>query len=128
MHIKQTHIDPLMQELSLYKRWRYGKRSERLTPRRQAFWKRRWMPTWRLSKRKPTRCTRRYPPSLRRMRLPVELPRTDIHHEPESTTCRCGLKRIGEDVSGKLDYLPGVFTVERHIRGKWVCERCETLT
>jgi len=32
MHIKQTHIDPLMQELSLYKRWRYGKRSERLTP------------------------------------------------------------------------------------------------
>lgn len=86
------------------------------------------MPTWRLSKRKPTRCTRRYPPSLRRMRLPVELPRTDIHHEPASTTCRCGLRRIGEDVSGKLDYLPGVFTVERHIRGKWVCERCETLT
>lgn len=86
------------------------------------------MPTWRLSKRKPTRCTRRYPPSLRRMRLPVELPHTDIHHEPESTTCRCGLKRIGEDVSGKLDYLPGVFTVERHIRGKWVCERCQTLT
>lgn len=64
------------------------------------------------------------------MRLPAELPRTDIHHEPASTTCRCGcgLKRIGEDVSEKLDYLPGVFTVERHIRGKWVCEHCETLT
>ncbi len=27
----------------------------------------------------------------------------------------------------KLDYQPGVFTVERHIRGKWVCANCETL-
>lgn len=64
------------------------------------------------------------------MRLPAELPCIDIHHEPAFTTCRCGsgLKRIGEDVSEKLDYLPGVFTVERHIRGKWVCEHCETLT
>ena len=37
------------------------------------------------------------------------------------------MKRIGEDVAEKLDYQPGVFTVERHIRGKWVCARCETL-
>jgi transposase len=29
------------------------------------------------------------------------------------------MKRIGEDVAEKLDYTPGVFTVERHIRGKW---------
>jgi transposase len=36
------------------------------------------------------------------------------------------LKRIGEDVSEKLDYVPGVSTVERHIRGKWVCAKCET--
>ena len=27
----------------------------------------------------------------------------------------------------KLDYTPGSFTVERHIRGKWVCQSCETL-
>jgi transposase len=37
------------------------------------------------------------------------------------------LKRIGEDVAEKLDYTPGVFSVERHIRGKWVCVKCETL-
>ena len=30
-----------------------------------------------------------------------------------------GGKRIGQDVSEKLDYTPGLFTVERHIRGKW---------
>lgn len=65
----------------------------------------------------------------RRMPLPPELPRTLIHHEPENTQCQCGcqLKRIGEDVSEKLDYVPGEFTVERHIRGKWACTHCETL-
>jgi transposase len=29
-------------------------------------------------------------------------------------------------VAEKRD-VPGVFTVERHVRGKWVCSRCETL-
>ena len=65
----------------------------------------------------------------KRAPLPPELPRTLIHHEPENTQCNCGcqLKRIGEDVSEKLDYVPGEFTVERHIRGKWACAQCETL-
>lgn len=65
----------------------------------------------------------------KRSPLPPELPRTEIHHEPDNTQCTCGcqLKRIGEEVSEKLDYMPGVFTVERHIRGKWVCDQCETL-
>ncbi|SPS02195.1 transposase (fragment) [Cupriavidus taiwanensis] len=31
-------------------------------------------------------------------------------------------------MSEKLNYTPGVFTVERHVRGKWVCAQCETLT
>lgn len=65
----------------------------------------------------------------KRTALPPEFPRTQIHHEPDNTHCKCGcaLKRIGEDVSEKLDYTPGVFTVEQHIRGKWVCDDCETL-
>jgi len=65
----------------------------------------------------------------KREKLPPHLPRREIHHEPESTTCGCGtpMQRIGEDVAEKLDYQPGVFTVERHIRGKWVCKCCEKL-
>ncbi|MPW24173.1 IS66 family transposase, partial [Paraburkholderia sp. CNPSo 3157] len=65
----------------------------------------------------------------KRTPLPPELPRTDIRHEPDDKTCSCGCQRvrIGEDVSEKLDYAPGVFTVERHIRGKWACKACETL-
>lgn len=65
----------------------------------------------------------------KRQALPVNLPRVDIHHEPQATTCQCGcqMRRIGEDVAEKLDYVPGVFSVERHIRGKWACAQCETL-
>lgn len=56
----------------------------------------------------------------RRAPLPPELPRTEIRHDPESEHCACGcqLRRIGEEISEKLDYTPGVFHVERHIRGK----------
>ncbi|MDB5772528.1 MAG: transposase [Burkholderia sp.] len=32
-----------------------------------------------------------------------------------------------DDTAEKLDYQPGVFTVERHGRGKRVCNQCETL-
>lgn len=33
----------------------------------------------------------------------------------------------GEDVSESLDNAPGLFTVERHIHGKWACAQCQTL-
>ena len=66
----------------------------------------------------------------KRAPLPANLPRREVRHEPDSTTCACGcqMKRVGEDVAEKLDYVPGVFTVERHIRGKWACAQCETIT
>jgi transposase len=65
----------------------------------------------------------------KRQALPASLPRREIRHEPTDTTCSCGcqMKRIGEDVAEKLDYVPGVFSVERHIRGKWACSRCERI-
>ncbi len=65
----------------------------------------------------------------KRAPLPPQFPRTVIRHEPENTQCTCGcqLQRVGEDISEKLDYTPGVFTVEQHIRGKWACRQCETL-
>ena len=69
------------------------------------------------------------PSRAKRQPLPAQLPRREIHHEPTSTICSCGceMKRIGEDVAEKLDYQPGVFTVERHIRGTWACAKCEKL-
>lgn len=65
----------------------------------------------------------------KRQALPAELPRREFRQEPDNTLCACGcqMERIGEDVAEKLDYAPGVFTVERHIRGKWACAKCERL-
>lgn len=67
---------------------------------------------------------------LKRVSLPTQFPRTVLQNEPANTQCVCGcqLQRIGEDVSEKLDYTPGVVTVEQHVRGKWVCRERETLT
>jgi len=41
----------------------------------------------------------------KRAPLPAHLPRHDVHHQPTSKTCKCGctMKRIGEDISEKLD-------------------------
>ena len=60
--------------------------------------------------------------------MPAQLLRQEFTHEPEVTEC-CGqaMRRMGEDVAEKLDYTPGVFTVHRHVRGKWVCACCQTL-
>ena len=71
------------------------------------------------------RAQRRQP---KRLPLPEHLPRQEFIHEPESTEC-CGqpMTRMGEEASEKLDYQPGVFTVHRHVRSKWVCACCSTL-
>ena len=61
--------------------------------------------------------------------LPANLPRVDVVHDIDESekTCPCGcrLKRIGEDVCEKLDYVPAKLQVERHIRYKYACPECE---
>lgn len=65
----------------------------------------------------------------KRQLLPEHLERVTHHHDPEDTTCACGqpMRRIGEDVSERLDVEPARFFVHRHIRGKWACKCCERL-
>jgi transposase len=55
--------------------------------------------------------------------LPPELPRTEIRHEPHDVNCPCGcrLKFVRNEVTEKLDYTPGTFTVERHVRPFLAC-------
>lgn len=66
----------------------------------------------------------------KRVPLPANLTRREIHREPESITCACGcqMKRIGGDVANTLDCMPGLFTLERRIRGKRPSAKYETLT
>jgi transposase len=62
--------------------------------------------------------------------LPPELPRVIRVHQPARCQCPgCGkaLRRLGEDVSEQLDYVPGYFQVIRHIRPKLTCSACDQI-
>jgi transposase len=131
---RQSRIDQLTHEISVLKRYQFGKRSEQLAPVQASLLDETLdgdiaaieVELEELQAPASGATPRKQP---KRVPLPPQLPRVEIHHEPDNTTCRCGcqLRRIGEDVSEKLDYVPGVFSVERHVRGKWACAACETL-
>ena len=103
---RQAKIDKLTHEVAYYKRHYFGVKAERLPVEQGQLFEETLAADMaaiteeleQVSEPKPKGQAKRTP-------LPPELPRTEIHHEPESTTCACGcqLKRIGEDVAEKLD-------------------------
>jgi len=132
--LKQLKIDQLTHEMATLKRWKFAGRSEQLNAAQRHLFEETFdadLEAIALELEALKNVERSTPPkgTPRRAPLPPQLPRTEIRHEPDSTVCSCGcaMTRIGEDISEKLDYAPGVFSVERHIRGKWACARCEIL-
>lgn len=134
--IRQYRIrnEHLTHELALFRRHKFGARSEAGSPQYrlldelvdediEAVESELELLSETLSETPPKKRT------PRRQSLPSQLPRTEIRHDPASKQCDCGcaLTRMGEDISEKLDYTPGSFTVERHIRSKWACKNCETV-
>ena len=61
--------------------------------------------------------------------LPDHLPREETLHPAPCTCPSCGgaLRRIGEDITETLDYVPGRFKVIWHIREKLSCRGCDTV-
>ena len=61
--------------------------------------------------------------------LPEHLPREDQRHLAPCTCPGCGgaLRKIADEVSETLDYVPGRFKVVRHIREKLSCRVCDTV-
>src|SRR5229473_48106 len=61
--------------------------------------------------------------------LPQHLPREDRRHPAPCTCPSCGgaLRKIAEEVTETLDYMPGRFKVIRHIREKLSCRACDTV-
>jgi transposase len=61
--------------------------------------------------------------------LPEHLPREEVVHPAPCTCPSCGgaLRKIGEDVTETLDYVPGRFKVIRHRREKLACRVCDTV-
>src|SRR5262249_21271600 len=64
-----------------------------------------------------------------RRSLPQHLPREDLHHPAPCTCPSCGgaLRKIADEVTETLDYVPGRFKVIRHIREKLSCRVCDTV-
>jgi transposase len=133
----QTIIEQLTHEIAWFKRNKFAKRSEQLSPVQGSLLDD-LLDTdiaaieAELKALNPPAAPAEPRKQPKRVPLPAQFPRTVIYHEPDNTQCACGcgcqLQRIGEDVSEKLDYTPGMFIVEQHVRGKWVCRECETLT
>ena len=62
--------------------------------------------------------------------LPGHLRRETHTHLPGHDQCPdCGgaLKKLGEDVSEMLEYIPASFVVVRHVRPKFSCRRCSSV-
>lgn len=131
---KQAFIDKLTHENALLKRLKFAARSEAYTAEQRSLLEETLdadlaAVAAEIEALEPASRPREEKRQPKREPLPSHLPRREVRHEPENTTCGCGqaMQRIGEDVAEKLDYQPGVFTVERHVRGKWVCRCCEKL-
>jgi transposase len=65
-----------------------------------------------------------------RRALPDHLPRETRRHEPKETVCpQCQgeLRKLGEDVSEVLEYVPASFVVIRHVRTKLSCTKCDCI-
>lgn len=62
--------------------------------------------------------------------LPQSLLREEIVHQAACACPKCGgeLRRLGEDVTELLEYVPASFKVIRHVRPKFSCRRCEAIT
>ena len=103
---RQAKIDKLTHELATLKRWKFGRSSEQLNGTQISLIEETIeadiaaieLELQELAPAAKAPAQPRQQP--KRAALPAGLPRVDIHHEPDTTTCGCGcqLKRIGQDV------------------------------
>ena len=139
LQLRTLEIEKLKVQLARLKREKFGRSSERLeqaiaqlelqieeievgdaVPPREA-------PAPKTSSDAPAATTAKRPPQ--RQPLPGHLPRETVVHEPACACPSCGgaLRRIGDDVSEVLEYVPGHFKVVQHVRPKLSCRLCESI-
>ena len=65
----------------------------------------------------------------KRRPLPDHVPRNEQLLSPGEACSRCGgrLKKLGEDVTEELEYVPGRFVVNRFVRPRMACACCEAI-
>jgi transposase len=140
IQFKQAKLERLTLQLAQFKAWKFGARTEAMNADQRRLFEETVAEDEsdlqaqiaalkaQSAQAAPNAGDAKRPP--RRQPLPGHLRRIEHRHEPENTTCPtpgCGapMKRIGEDVSERLDVIPAEFFVHRHIYGKWVCRCCK---
>ena len=139
--VRDELIAKLMNEIARLKRWQFGRSAERVTESLsqlqlalddlQAEQKSIEVP----AEAEPAAEDSSEAPAKQRVialrraarRLPAHLPRETVVHAPKTCTCPdCGstLRKLGEDISEMLDFVPGYFKVIRHVRPKLSCGHC----
>ena len=83
-------------------------------------------------KDKPKRRARHCPRTNGGQRLaPDHIPRMEVElttGDDDCAQCGGGLRRLGEDVTEELEYVPGRFIVNRIVRPRFACSGCESFT
>ena len=67
----------------------------------------------------------------KRKPIPDDIPRVEVELTPGNMACNnCGgkLRRLGEDVTEELEYVPGRFIVNRIVRPRMACSGCDCFT
>lgn len=66
----------------------------------------------------------------KRLKIPEDLPREDIIINPDPECPDCGsqeFRKIEDDISETLEYVPASFKVIRHIRSRCACTNCKKI-
>src|SRR6266851_3697608 len=138
----QQLIAKLSHDLELFRRYVYGRRSEKLDPAQLLLEFAGWLKAMNgtvpaegegandapLNPLVPALALPR--PGHGRKPLPGFLPRQRVEHtlpEEQCTCTACGarLVKIGEETSEQLDYQPASLFVTEHVRFKYACKACE---
>ena len=132
----QSEVELLKKQLKLLKAKRFGKSSEKLD--KQIAQLELWIEESEIkdadaaykpgaeNDKKPDH-KKRQP---KRQKLPEHLPREEVILNPEKECPKCGgeeFRKIADDISETLEYIPSSFKVIRHIRPRCACINCENI-
>jgi transposase len=143
LYSKTLQIEHLKAQLAVLRRARFGRSSEKLDREIEQLElligeleegaAESNTPTGQAEKKEPTTAQRARPSHREpggRKPLPAHLPRERIVHEPAAACTCCGgtvLRKLGEDVTELLEYVPSSFKVIQVVRPKLSCRTCETI-
>ena len=126
---KLAEIRQLEHHLGLALQSKYGPRSERIDPAQRSLFELD-EPEASQDEDEPATSPSKRRPGHGRRRLPKDLPRKRQEHDLEESEKACPCcgkqrKRIGFDVSERLEWKPAELHVIEHARAKYACADCE---